>query len=231
MNKVRWFFLNKKNEVLGPFEKWEIELQLVSEPDGLVWGSGITDWLKPSEWRNRVQLLEEVLADLESNKSQIWYYQEGPTLTGPLSYHDLIQKLKNCVDSSQVLIRRSPNKKMRSIFEWPSLVEETGLSRRQHARVPIQADFNYRFNKKIHQKKLNTISEGGFSLMDCSEHDEGDLLTGQIVSVFLNLPVHCSAKLIRLHKNGICSFRFQDLSESATLLIKKYAAQFKSSLP
>jgi hypothetical protein len=229
MASVRWFFLNKKNEVLGPFEKWEIELQLVAEPDGLVWGSGMNDWLQLAEWRNRVQLLEEVMKELESNKSLIWHYQDGPTLAGPFNYHDLIQELKKCVDSSQVLIRRSPHKKMRPIYEWPILVEETGLSRRQHIRVPIQAEFKYRSKDGIYQKKLNTISEGGFSLLGCTEHFEGDLVTGQMISVFLKPPVYCSAIMIHSHKNGICSFRFQELSAESALIIKKYAAQFKSS--
>ncbi len=227
MSPNRWFFLNKNNEVLGPFDKWEIELQLVSEPDGLVWGSGMTDWLTPTDWRNRVQLLEEVLIELDSNKSLIWYYQDGSVVAGPFSYHDLIQELKKCVDSSQILIRRSPHKKMRPIYEWPVLVEETGLSRRRHIRVPIQADFKFRSDQEVQQKKVNTISEGGFSLMNCTEHNEGDILTGQIISIFLKPAVLCSAKLIHTHKNGICSFRFQELSPSAAIIIKNYTARFK----
>jgi len=224
LKTLRWFFLSQKNEVLGPLEKWEIELHLVSEPEGLVWGSGATDWLAADEWRKRVRLLEEVLSDLESDKQEIWYYQDKSKVLGPFDYHNLIQELKKCVDSSQISIRRAPNKKMRSINEWPILVEEIGLSRRRHNRVPIQAQFQ---SDKTFKKKLNTISEGGFSLLECSEFNLGDRLTGHILSSFFDSPLQCSAKLIHQHSNEISSFQFESINSQDLRLIQKYTAQFE----
>ena len=103
----KWFFLND-NEVQGPLLESEITPLAQKYPTGLVWGQGLSEWVKPEEWRKTLQDLQDILQSLQADMTPQWRLKQGDFEAGPFVYDQLIQLLKSHPNAGDVMIFHEP---------------------------------------------------------------------------------------------------------------------------
>lgn len=223
--KKRWFFLNN-NQVSGPFHQSEISNRLKSEPEALVWGQGMSEWQNFEEWEKKILLLDQILESINQESHLSWWMRVNQHVTGPLTYHHLLQTLKVQPELMDLQIRQEPEQQWKSVFDFPHLIEEVGATRRIHPRAPLNGIFKFVRNKVDFEALITSISEGGVGVTDAPFLTAGDRLKGVISSPLLPTDIHCELEVLSQRGDGMCGLKFLNLSIENTSLIISYLKRF-----
>jgi hypothetical protein len=141
----------------------------------------------------------------------------------------LIQEIKKSAHAGDLEIRQDPQTSYKSIYEFPTLVEEIGITRRRHSRVPLQGVFKYETSEGWQESSISTISHGGFGLQSAKSMTIGRLYKGEIVSPFLGSPIFCVVEALAKQKNESWGLRFDYLSDEGMSLLVSYIKKFSTS--
>lgn len=224
----KWFLLIE-NEVRGPFEEESLDSYLSRYPEVLVWGPGLAEWMSLTEWKKMILNLKEVWSTIQKDLSPIWYAQTSTQDEGPFSFPDLVFFIRNQIEPSAVKVRLENESDWKEISDFPDILNEIGISRRKHKRVPISGSFAYQKNDLQNQIPLVNISEGGFGVSEAYDLRVHDLLEGEILSPSLErtLKVHCRV----LYKSDHFSWglQFSVLRPEDRDVIAKYVLKFESA--
>ena len=221
----KWFFL-KDNEVQGPFRDSEIQSLIPQHPDGLVWGQGLQEWLKPEEWQKTLTDLQDILASLQSDMTPQWRLKQGTFEAGPFIYDQLIQVLKAHPEPSEVEVSSEDGTGWKSIYAYPTIVEEVGITRRSHERVPISGLFRYEKNGSQHDCLLSSLSEGGIGVLEAEGLSVGETIRGVIQSPQLPTSINCTCEALYRQEDNSWGLRFVNLPLEAKSLIVAYTQKF-----
>lgn len=215
----KWFFLIN-NEVQGPHLATEIQNLIQKNSAGLVWGQGLSDWLKPEDWQKTISDLNNILASLQGDLVPQWRVKQGDFEAGPFIYDHLIQVLKSHPNPGDVMIFHEPEKAWKNIYDFPIIVEEVGISRRAHERVPISGLFRYEKDGAECDSLLLSISEGGFGIIEAKGLSVGERIRGVIQSPQLPIPITCNCEAVYRQADNSWGMRFLNLPlESQSLVI------------
>lgn len=225
---TRWFLLKEKN-VCGPYDDKSLDWELQIYPNGLVWGPGLNEWISGPEWREKLFLIEKMILDLKSEATPCWWYKDGPLGRGPFTYEQLILELKKSRQASDIELKQAPSQDYKSIYAWPTIVEEIGITRRRHHRVPLSGFFHYEKNNKKFQAPITTISVGGFGLNSGEGLSVGESLKGEISSPQFGMNLYCEAEVLVKLKNGGWGFRFELLPLESEALLASYIKKFATN--
>lgn len=228
MATKKWFFLIN-NEVQGPYLESEINNLAQKHADGLVWGQGLNEWIRPSDWQKTLNELQQVLSGLQADMTPQWRMKQGEFEAGPFIYDQLLQVLKAHADPAAVLIYQDQDASggWKSIYSYPTLVEEVGITRRTHERVPISGIFRYEKDGASHDCLLSSISEGGLGLLEAQGLSVGDTVKGVIQSPQLPTAINCSVEALYKQEDGSWGTRFVGLPLEAKSLIVAYTQKFQ----
>lgn len=221
----KWFFL-KDNEVQGPFQESEIKGLIPQNPTGLVWGQGLQEWVKPEEWQNTLTQLQDILASLHSDMTPQWRLKQGTFEAGPFIYDQLIQVLKAHPEPSEVQISQENAGGWKNIYDYPTIVEEVGITRRAHERVPISGLFRYEKNGSQYDCLLSSLSEGGIGILEAEGLSVGDTLRGIIESPQLPTNINCTCEALYRDEDNSWGLRFVNLPLESKSLIVAYTQKF-----
>ncbi|MFN8847486.1 MAG: GYF domain-containing protein [Bdellovibrionales bacterium] len=223
----KWFLL-KNAEVLGPFEPEALNWELQIDSESLVWGPGLNDWISGVEWRERLLKVSLMLRSLEMETQPSWWYRDSHLTFGPYIYHQLIQELKKSNHAGDLEIRQDPQSDYKSVYEYPTLVEEIGITRRRHSRVPLQGVFKYESSEGWQQSPISTVSRGGFGLSEDKVMTIGQHYKGEILSPFLGSPIYCVAEALAKQKNQSWGLRFDYISDEGVSILISYIKKFST---
>ncbi len=228
MATKKWFFL-VNNEVQGPYLESEINNLAQKHAEGLVWGQGLNEWIRPSDWQKTLNELQQVLSGLQSDMTPQWRMKQGDFEAGPFIYDQLLQVLKSHADPAAVMIYQDQDQAAgwQSIYSYPTLVEEIGITRRSHERVPISGIFRYEKDGAHHDCLLASISEGGLGLLEAQGLSVGDTVKGVIQSPQLPATINCSVEALYKQEDGSWGTRFVGLPLEAKSLIVAYTQKFR----
>ncbi len=221
----KWFFL-VENEVQGPFAESEIKNLSKTYASGLVWGQGLSEWIKPDEWEKTMTDLQGILASLQSDMTPQWRIKQGAFEAGPFIYDQLIQVLKAHPNAGQCLLYLESEATWKPIFDYPTIVEEVGISRRLHERVPMSGIFRYDKDGARYEALISSISEGGLGILEAQNVVVGDILKGVIESPQLPTHINCSCEALYQQDDSAWGLRFSNLPPESQAMVIEYTKKF-----
>ncbi|UOF02014.1 PilZ domain-containing protein [Bdellovibrio reynosensis] len=221
-----WFILSE-GQTTGPFDQDEIEARLGSAKDPQIWGRGQSEWMTPSKWR---QALNDVGMKVSNAEPPgLWRIRvEGQELP-PRKYSELIAHLKTLSDYSFVDISPDEKTPWKEVYSVPRVVEDLGISRRSHPRVPIVGTLACEGPKGSFSCRVISISEGGIGINDARNLQIGERFEGTLTSpnLFITIPATC--EVVYVGGDGYAGLRFINLPTEYKSSVIEYVNKFATT--
>lgn len=164
-----------------------------------------------------------------NRKQEMWRISIGMKEYPPMTYTSMLNKLKEVKDFTGVSIFNAAKNEWAEVFSFEEVVEDLGISRRSHDRVPIMGTFTGEHEKHgTFQARVISISEGGFGLGDAKNVQIGDNIKGIINSPNLFTQITCAAEVVYLSPEGLVGVSFTSIGEEAKSAIIEYVRKFSA---
>lgn len=218
-----WFILND-GQVLGPFTIAEVRADLPKLKDVQIWGKGLSEWLPPDKWEKSLKKFPQ--ATNNSENPEKWLLRiEGKELPGQ-TFQQLISHLKGLGDLSAVDVKLESDKNWQDVYSVNTIINELGISRRSHPRVPILADMACEAPRGNFKVKVFSISEGGLGVTTPERLTLGERFKGHLKSDNLYAPVSATMEVVFSGKEGYAGLKFVVISDEAKNSIIEYVKKF-----
>ncbi|MBX2986453.1 MAG: PilZ domain-containing protein [Bdellovibrionaceae bacterium] len=223
----KWFLL-QAGQIQGPWTPEEIENKLPGASDPLVWGRGLSEWLPPEAWRSALLSSGTVLTESIAMEHPHWRYRLGEREFGPYNYPDLIDVLKKISDFTDVEILNDTGGGWREVYDIQKIVDELGITRRAHQRVPIMGTLKLDLPAGGHaEAKVISISEGGLGVHEFPRLSVGEKIKGVLRSANLFMDIPCSCEVVYVSHEGSAGLRFLHLPMEAQAAVVEYVNKFR----
>lgn len=186
----------------------------------MIWGQGLAEWQSSEKWK-KSQTKKSAPGDLSQ-----WWFRSPGLEWGPLSFSQLIEKLKSLGDFSKVEIKDSTNLGWRDLYSVVPVIDALGLSRRRHPRVPIAGQVTVVEGSSEESYKLLSISEGGLGFSSLNPPPIGEVMKVLISSPNLSMEINATIEVVYTYKDGTVGTQFTSLSQEAQGLLIAYAQKF-----
>ncbi|KYG65239.1 hypothetical protein AZI87_11810 [Bdellovibrio bacteriovorus] len=226
-NSKIWFILSE-GQVNGPFDHEEIETRLASAKEPQIWGRGQSEWMNPIRWRQSLKESFQTLpsASAPSEPQGFWKVRIEGKEKSPMKYSELIAYLKTLNDFSAVDICADSTGLWREVYAVPRVVEDLGISRRSHPRVPIVGTLNCEGPKGSFSCRVISISEGGLGINDARDLQIGERFEGSLTSPNLYVTVNATCEVVYVGNDGYAGLRFVGLPDEFKSSIIEYVNKF-----
>jgi len=219
-----WFILSE-GQVTGPFSFEEVQSESTGKKEPLIWGKGQSEWLSPVKWRELLKDAPEAPA-LRHDPDSLWYVRISKEESKPQRYNDLISYLKGLNDLSEVEISTNQGKDWKEIYAYQNLVDDLGVSRRSHPRVPIVGTLTCEGPRGDFTARVISISEGGLGINDAKNLDIGDRFPAVLNSQNLYSTIHCTCEVVYVGTDGYAGIKFVNLADEFKSSIIEYVKKF-----
>jgi hypothetical protein len=224
MIEKKWF-INIDGQVTGPFTPDNVEENLKRHATARVWGRGLSHWVSPSDWLDKLKNPPE-----PSHSSIIeWKFRMNGVESKASSLKDMIKILKGQNLQGQLEVWSSAKPHWQTIYAVPEVADQLGLSRRSHSRVPILGTYTGEGPEGPFKYNLFTISEGGVGLVDCVDFKIGDHLKGVISSPNLPIEITCFSEVVYSGQGGVIGLQFTSLPIEASSVLIEYVRKFEEA--
>lgn len=227
MEQKKWFaFVD--GIVHGPFDRTQLESRLSSWNHPLIWGRGQKEWVEPTHWTEELYKVEEVLQDTQVTVGQMWRVRNSDQETKPLSQEQMMSYLKTLHDFSEVQLWTEGYTEWKDIFQIHKIMDELGVSRRSHPRVPIMGTVTCEKTGFQVQVRLQSISEGGLGVVEAKPLKIGDQLRCTMKSPNLVGQFSFTAEVVFASPDGYAGLKFLNLPTETKSLIIEYVSKFQN---
>ena len=215
----------RAGQVEGPLDENQIEHEIPLSQNPLIWGKGLSDWLTPEQWKLENQSIKT--ADQEVQRRSMWKWKLEGQEHGPYLYKELVQHLKNVTDPSRVMLWNDSYSEWKDIYSVPSLIDELGVSRREHPRVPIMGTIQIESDKGPVSARVISISEGGLGLNCPQKFTLGDRFKATFSSPNLYIKsINCTCEVVFAGADSYLGVRFTQIQTEAKSSIIEYVKKF-----
>lgn len=228
MDGRKWFILANE-QVRGPYDRDGLDAALNQVTNPLIWGRGQSDWLTPEQF-------EKMLIDLEStvNRQRLqnereWRLRLGDQELRPMFYAQMIDYLKNQADLSQFLIWTEGYNEWKEIYQIHKIMDDLGVSRRRHPRVPIMGTIEAEGTKGRFSARALSISEGGLGVTEAPQTHIGDQYKVILKSPNLFAPLHATIEVVFAGHDGYVGMKFTGLPSESRSAIIEYVKKFTNA--
>lgn len=219
----RWFIL-LEGQVEGPFVDDDIDLKMKNNSaESLVWGKGLSEWLTYDMWKNDRAQFEEVK---EAEKEILWSYKKNDQASPWMPLTDFIKSIQDVPETTELQIANDQEKVFRNLFEYPKLIEELGITRRAHPRVPIMGSLDAEVNGRAISMRVISISEGGLGVTEAKQLSLGQRFKAQLKSPNLFVAVNCQCEAVYVGQDGYAGIKFHNLNSEFHGAIVEYINKF-----
>lgn len=165
---------------------------------------------------------------LEEKKpeAELWYLNQNEKSLGPFTKEQLIQQIRRTTKPGGVKVWSQGMNEWTHLFQIDDLIRELGLSRREHSRVPIEAQVLIIRGKDHWSAAANLISPGGIGLINFAELNPGEIVKITLQSEFLPAPFTAQASVRYLDPQKNMGLRFEEISEESRKIIQAYVDKF-----
>lgn len=230
MDSRKWFVLTN-DQVKGPFDKDALDSNLVQFTNPLIWGRGQLEWLTPEQWEKMLIDKESTVNRARQQSEREWRLRLGEQELRPMFYHQMVEYLKNQTDLSQVLIWTEGYNEWKEIFQIHKIMDDLGVSRRRHPRVPIMGQIEVESASSTFAARALSISEGGLGMTDAPPARIGDQYKIILKSPNLFAPLHATAEVVFAGADGYIGLKFSGLPAESKSAIIEYVNKFTSQMP
>lgn len=226
MSKI-WFILHD-GQVTGPFDPPEIESKISSLNDTQIWGRGHGEWMTPIRWRQMMKDLPAAGAAVDSSK--LWRLRIDGKAQDAQTYTELIASLKNIKDFTTVDVSSDNGQTWKDIYSVQQVVDNLGISRRSHPRVPIVGTLEFENDKGESVKcRVISVSEGGLGVNDAQSLQIGQKFYATLTSPNLYVTVTTSCEVVYVGSDGYAGLRFVGIPEEFKSSIVEYVNKFATT--
>jgi hypothetical protein len=229
MSQAKIWFILSEGQTTGPFEPDEVEKNLASSKEPQIWGRGHSEWMPPARWRQTLKDAGHALpkAVATPDKPQgLWRVRIHGEEKQPLRYEELVGYLKQFPDLSSIDVFPEAGDKWKEVYEIPRLVEELGISRRSHPRVPIVGTLVFEIPQGESTCRVISISEGGIGINDAQGMQIGNRFQGTLTSPNLYVTITSMFEAVYIGADGYAGLRFIDLPDEFKSSVIEYVNKF-----
>jgi hypothetical protein len=227
LEQSRWFLL-LDGQVTGPYADPEIETKLEGAQDPLVWGRGQAEWMSPDKWRVVLKALNAQAA-LENQRNRQWKMRVDHKELTPMTVEELVEQLKDYTDLSPVRIWTDGFDEWKEVYQVQKVMEELGISRRSHPRVPIMGTLKTDATAGAINAKMISISEGGIGVNNAKGLTIGEKFNAILSSPNLFMPINANIEVVYVGADGYAGLRFLMLPSEARSAIVDYVKKFQQA--
>ncbi|MGE0632227.1 MAG: PilZ domain-containing protein [Pseudobdellovibrionaceae bacterium] len=228
MEEKKWFILTD-GQVSGPFTMTEANTKLSSGLNSpLFWWRGASEWVVADAWRKEAKAQAEIQKE-NLTKERFWRLRNGDEDLEPMNHMKMIEYLKSLKDLSNIMIWTEGYSEWKEVYHIHKIMDELGVSRRAHPRVPIQANVTYDLSHGPATSEAVTISEGGMGLKNAPGLSIGARVKASLVSSQIPIPVHASIEVLYQEPSGYTGVRFIGLHTEAKSAIIEYVKKFNNA--
>lgn len=229
MEEKIWFFLEGEN-VSGPHSVSEIGslVENKSKVNLSFWIRGQTEWVNYEQWQSLVKEHESKDVRAQAIQDRLWKIRIDGQQEKQLPHKQLIEVLKNFKDLASVQIWTEGYTEWKEVYQIHKIMDELGVSRRAHPRVPIMGELIVEIGGKEYAGKILTISEGGCGATGVPELKIGDKMKITIKSQQLFTTVHASAEVLYVSTGSYVGCKFVGLASESKNAIVEYVKKFTS---
>ncbi len=224
MEEKRWFLLTQGN-VTGPFDQAQVESQLPSLSTPLVWGRGQTDWVAPDKWRKIIENFEANAARARQ-PDRMWRVRMDNEELKPMTYEQMIDLLKDRGNYHDVWIWTEGYSEWRDVFQVHKIMDELGVGRRAHPRVPITGQVLCEGATGAFVGRALSVSEGGLGMTEVPAIKIGEKFKVVIKSPNLFSSLHATAEVVFVGQDGYAGMKFIGLQTESKSSIIEYVKKF-----
>lgn len=220
----KWFVL-VDGQVKGPFLQGDLESRVSALNNPLIWGRGLQDWVSPQKWLSSMKEMSETLQK-RHQADRMWKIKDGPTEHALMKQSEMIDLLRNKTDLSNVLIWTEGYDEWKEIYQIHKIMDELGVSRRQHPRVPIMGTLACEGAKGSHTFRMLSISEGGLGVTEAPFVKIGEKFKSIIKSPNLFAPIHATTEVVYVGHDGYAGMKFVGIHSESKSAIIEYVKKF-----
>lgn len=221
-----WFVLNA-GQVTGPFDSNEVEHQANQFAQAQIWGRGQTEWVTFDKWKKNLQANHQILP-IKQTAPNLWKLRVEGKERDLLSYDQLIKFLKTNTDYAVIDVSPEGSDVWTEVFGVPRIVEDLGITRRSHPRVPIVGILKCESANGPFQCRVISISEGGLGVNDAINLSIGMKFAGTLESPNLFSKIASTFEVVYVGKDGYAGLRFVGIADESKNSIIEYVRKFTS---
>jgi hypothetical protein len=224
MSDLKWFLLND-GQVTGPFNKEDVDSRLSSLAGSLIWGRGQNEWVPAERWH---QLLRENAHERKARigADRMWKIRNMGQELKPMSHDQMIEYLKTQKDYGEIQIWTEGYTDWKDVYQIHKIMDELGVSRRQHPRVPIMGTLSCEGATGNMTARVLSISEGGLGITEAPQVKIGEKFKTILKSPNLYTPIHSTAEVVYVGTDGYAGMRFVSLHPESKSAIIEYVRKF-----
>jgi hypothetical protein len=229
MEEKKWFLLSQ-GLIRGPFDQQSLEAELPQTQNPLIWGRGQAEWVNPEKWHRFVHDQEMHSAKARQNE-RLWRIRLGDQELRPMTYDQMIETLKDRGNYNDVWIWTEGYSEWRDVFQIHKVMDELGVGRRAHPRVPIAGQVLCEGTTGSFVARALSISEGGLGITEAPTIKIGEKFKVVLKSPNLFAPIHATAEVVYVGQDGYAGMKFIGLQTESKSSIIEYVRKFLENKP
>jgi hypothetical protein len=221
------WFMYHQGRVTGPWRDEELTAKPEFREGALIWGHPLSEWVDGERWQQQRQIQEEQTQATRIRLLRTWKVLSPEGELGPWSYHEMMDYLRSQKDVKNIMLWTEGYKEWQPIFAIHKVMDELGLGRRAHPRVPISGKVELKRAGDKKNYRLISISEGGFGAAEVADLHVGEEAEFVLISDSLARPVVSKAEMVYLdHEHLSAGFKFLSLSNEMKSIIVEYVRDY-----
>jgi hypothetical protein len=221
----KWFLLTD-GLVTGPFTKDDVESRLTMLTNALVWGRGQMEWMGPDRWRQFLKDADSQAAKAKGGSDRLWKIRVAGQELRPMTHDQMIDFLRTQKDYGEIQIWTEGYTDWKDIYQIHKIMDELGVSRRQHPRVPIMGSLACEGATGTLTARVLSISEGGLGVTDAPQMKIGEKFKTILKSPNLYTPIHSTVEVVYIGGDGYAGMKFVSLHPESKSAIIEYVRKF-----
>jgi hypothetical protein len=225
MDEKRWFLLHE-GQVVGPFAQAEVESQAATYKNPLVWGKGQSEWMTLEKW---AKVASDIVTGAQKPKTsdRVWKIRIAGQEMQPMDHDQMIEALRKQTDYTEVQIWTEGYSEWKDIYQIHKIMDELGVSRRQHPRVPIMGTLQCEAVTGTFTAQAQSIGAGGLGVTGVpADIKIGEKLKTILKSPNLPAPVHSTCEVVYIGQDGYAGMKFVTIQAEAQAGIVEYVKKF-----
>jgi hypothetical protein len=237
----KWFLL-LDGRTSGPFTEAELELTIGGSANTLIWGRGLGEWAGFDRWKQiKDQKIDQIAPVPQAAGStggstepsqakstvRLWKVRVRNDERKPMTYDQMIELLKGQMDYNDVRIWTEGYSDWKEIYQIHKIIDELGVSRRKHPRVPIMGTIKCEGAAITFESRVLSISEGGLGIIETPPIKIGEKFKVILKSPNLFGPIHATAEIVYVGGEGYAGLKFVGLQTESKNAVIEYVKKFQ----
>jgi hypothetical protein len=143
-----------------------------------------------------------------------------------MQHDEMIEFLKTQKDYGEIQIWTEGYTEWKDIYQIHKIMDELGVSRRSHPRVPIMGTLTCEGATGNITARALSISEGGLGVTEAANVKIGERFKTILKSPNLYAPIHSTVEVVYVGHDGYAGMKFASIHPESKSAIIEYVRKF-----